>query len=975
MEFGILGPTELIYKGEIVPLGSAKQRGMLATLLYHAGDLVRTDTVIDHLWGTRGPADPRPTLYSLASRLRAVLGQIGLENTLVRVPSPGGYRLEVDQQAVDFHRYRRLLADARTAAHANDHEAAAEIVVRALSFWRGEPLAELRGPRSEHLRRRMNETLLDAHKLLAESLLMCGKHDAVLRQLEPVIHDHDYDLDEALARSWVSALCAADRHDEAKRFLVAFRRRFRKEMHAEPDIDIDPTARRRSTESPYRSVLEPGPPHHLPKDISDFTGREAVLAELDTLGGPQEGPNNVVVITGMPGIGKTTLATHWAHRQRHHFRDGQLYIDAGAYGPTSPMDPNDVIERFLRALGVPPGQLPATAEQRRQRFNDLLNDRRMLIFIDNVLDPAQVRPLIPNSASCLTVITSRTRLSGLNIRDGVRTITVTPLSDGESAALLTHIVGAQRGNAEPDGLDALARLSGGLPLAVRIAGEHVAERPKAAIADLAGELHGHLLDVTDVDDQAANISVVFAWSYNALREDAARLFRRMSVHPGPSISAEAVAALRGTPLPDTESLLNALAKAHMISHDTAHRYRYHDLLRLYAAERSEREDDSGETRQAQRRLLDWYLLSAASAFAAIAPEWPAVPDLPDPTGIRPKSFETDTQAMKWCEAERDNLWAISRWALDCGYHRHGWQIPGIIREIFERYVPQDDVLKLNQLAWAAAQRDDHELGKIGTLTNLGGTYLAMHVYDQALAHFTTAHQLACATGHVEAETICSHNLACAYLSLGDAPRAISVYEKALAACRKIADSAGEAATLHRLGDAHLQMRQYQQSEANYLQSLSIRERIGALRGVGLTHSGLGTLHLAAGRLSSALHHCTVALDIHVHTQDQAAQCDTLAAMADIQRGLSMHDEAVRSGRQAVQLGVEIADSYRQARALAALADALVGSNDPVSAQRQVKRALRILDDLADGDAEPIRERLLVARQALARASKTTETQT
>ena len=970
MEFGILGPTELINKGEIVPLGPAKQRGMLAILLYHAGELVRADTVIDHLWEPQGKTDRRPTLYSLASRLRAVLGQIGLENTLVRVPSSGGYRLNIDPDAVDFHRYRRLLAAARTAAHGRDPESAAEIVIRAVSLWRGEPLVELCGPRAEHLRWRMNETLLDAHKLLAESWLRCGKHDAVLDQLENIIQDHD--LDVALARSWITALCAADRQDEAKRFLIAFRRRFRKEMHVEPDIDIDViAAHKRSAEPPTRSAPPPGTPHQLPKDISDFTGREAVLAELDTLSGPGQGPNNVVVITGMPGVGKTTLATHWAHRQSPHFPDGQLYLDAGAYGPVSPIDPNEAIDRFLRALGVPPEQLPGSSEQRRDRFNDMLSERRMLIFIDNALDSTQVRRLIPSAMSCLTVITSRIRLSGLNIRDGVRTITLTPLSAAESAALLTHIVGTTRGKAEPDGLNALARLSGGHPLAVRIAGEHVAERPRASLADLAGELQDRLLGVTDQDDHAASLSTVFAWSYNAFREDVAHLFRRMSLHPGPSFTSEAAAALRAMPVSHTEMLLNTLAKAHMINHDTARRYRFHDLLRLYATERAARDDDE-ETRHEQRRLLDWYLLSAANAVATIANDWTPVPDLPDPHQIEPKTFVTDTEAMKWCEAERDNLCAVSQWASDNGYHRHGWQIPGVIHEIFDRYGPQDDNLRLNQQALAAAQRDEHAIGKIGTLINLGATYFSMHAYDQAIAQFTTGRQLADEAGHIELEANCTHNLASAYLSLGDIPRAISTYEMALAACRKISNSVGEAAILHRLGDAHLLLKQYRRSATNYRQALGIRERIGALRGVGLTHTGLGALHLATGRLCPALHHCTIALDIHLHTQDQAAQCDTLTVMADIQRGLQMHVEAVRSGRQAVRLGDEMADPHRQVQALAALADALAASDDPRSARHQVQLALRTLDKVADGCAGQVRERLMLTGRRLTRSSRATE---
>jgi DNA-binding SARP family transcriptional activator len=386
--FGILGPTELIDGGEAVALGPAKQRGMLAALLYHAGEPVRTDTIIELLWHPPGKADHRPALYQLASRLRAVLADVGLADALVRVTGFAAYRLDVDPATVDLHQFRRLLARARDSG---DPESAAEKLVRALALWRGDPLVELRGPHAEQLRHRLVESYLDAHRLLAECRLATGRHQSVLTQLESMIHRHD--LDEALARCWVRALRAVDRDDEARRFVVGFRRRFRKEMGTDPDIDKPTVANR---------AAAPVAPRHLPPDITDFTGRQALLGELDELRSSDGSLSNVVVITGMPGVGKTTLATHWAHRQRRLFPDGQLYLDAGAHGLTPPVDPQDAIDRFLRILGVPADQLPVTMEQRRDRFNDLIGDRRMLILIDNVVDSGQARPLIPRSMNCLT---------------------------------------------------------------------------------------------------------------------------------------------------------------------------------------------------------------------------------------------------------------------------------------------------------------------------------------------------------------------------------------------------------------------------------------------------------------------------------------------------------------------------------------------------------------------------------------------
>ncbi|XVU23835.1 tetratricopeptide repeat protein [Actinoplanes sp. CA-054009] len=950
MEFGILGATELIDNGEVVSLGPAKQRGMMAVLLYHAGEPVRTDAMIDFLWDRRGKEDHRPTLYSLASRLRSALAQVGLDKALMRVPG-GAYRLDIDPELVDLHRFRRSLAEARRADEQGRPESAVEILVPALLLWRGDPLPEVRGARGEQLRRSLDDLLLEAHKLLAESRLSCGHPEPVLEQLEGVIRR--YDLDEALARCWIRALQVVGRRDEAKRFVIAFRRRFRKEMRVEAEIEVGAAADR----MPSGPVAE-RVPRYLPPDIADFTGRQALLDELDRLSA-----GNAVVITGMPGVGKTTLAVHWAHRLRESYPDGQLYLDAGAYGLNSPVDPRDALDRFLRALGVPLDQLPVTLEQRQDRFEDLIGDRRILILVDNVVDSAQVRPLIPRSMGCLTVITSRTRLSGLTIRDGVRTVTATPLAEAESTSLLARIVGG-RGTMEIDGLRQLARLCGGLPLAVRIAGERVAERPRANITDLAGELKHRLLDAGGDEDQAASLAAVFDWSYQALPDEAAFVFRRVSLHPGTSFSPEATAAIAGTTPQRAEAILNLLAKAHMVNHDTARRYRFHSLLHRYAVERAAVEDDPGSAVREQQRLLDWYLLSAAGAVAVIAPEWPAMTELPGSPEIRPMSFETSAEAMKWCDAERDNFFAVSRWAQDHGYHRHGWQIPGVLHEVLERYGCQEDLLKLNQQALQAARRDHHEVGQIGVLNNLGATYFGLHDYDHAVASFIEARQLATAVGHFEADTLCSHNLASTYVSLGEAARAIEIYETVLGACRTMGSSAGESAALNWLGTAYLRLGHHQRSAEHFHQALALREQIGAERGAGQSHGGLASLYLATDRLRLALRHCEAALAIHVRAHDQTAECDTLITLADIQRGLGRYAEAIRHGRRAVLLSRQIADSFRQVEAMTVVGHAHVAAGDPSSADHQIRMARRILDDLSGVRAAPLHERLQTVERTL-----------
>jgi tetratricopeptide (TPR) repeat protein/DNA-binding winged helix-turn-helix (wHTH) protein len=965
VEFMILGQTALVVDGRRISLGAAQQRGMLALLLYHVGEAVRVDAIIEQLWDGQPLRDRRRSLYALASRIRAVLARVGMADALVRVHGSGAYRLNVDPELIDFHRFRAMMVEARHAARQHHHDTVVALLTEATGLWRDEPVADLRGARSEHIRRHMNELLFEAHRLLAGSQLRLGQYQSVLTRLEPIMRAND--LDETLAQHWITALCAAGQAADARSFLLTFRRRFRKEMRADTTVDVPPlTERGRLLASVVRSAQSPAGrvpvgasnPNQLPKDINDFTGHARLLSELDKLTDPDQSAENIVVITGMPGIGKTTLATHWANQRRHRFPDGQLYLNCRAHGPTPPVEPDDALRRFLLALGTPADPIPAGEELRRDRLNQLLTGLRVLLILDNIRDSDQARRLIPASATCVTLITSRNRLKGLTIREGVRTITVPPLPDVESLALLSQTIGIQRAAAEPGAVQTLAQLSGGLPLALRIIGEHVAERPQARIGDLVEELGAHLINAASDEDEETSLHTVFAWSYQALGADAARLFRTLGLHPGSSISPEASAAMVGVRAGYAEQILNTLAKAHLINHGTARRYRFHDLLRLYAKERACCEESFQHRQSAMRRLLDWYLLSAANAAATLAPDRPPVPDLPERTGVEPKVFTTDRDAMKWCEEERGNLGAVTRWAVNNGFHRHGWQIPGAIYEIFERYGRQDDVLELHQLALTSAKADGHAVGQLGTLNNLGATYFALHDYERAASSFEAGLRLAREVRFLEVEASCSHNLASVHLKTGKVETAVRIYREVLETCRLTPNPHGEASILHRLGDAFRQMGQYDEAIKHYQQALTIREQLGSLRGQGVTHGEIAALYLAAGENALALSHCRRALDIHNRTKDEPALCDSLITATEVERELAMYDAAIQDGQRAAEIGEEIADSVRRCRALTALAATFAAAGRSSMAHRFCHDALAIVHDLPESDIRDLRDRLL-----------------
>ena len=953
MAFVILGPTALYLDGRSVPLGAAKQRAMLAILLYYVGAAVRIDTLVEELWGyQRGPTDHRANLYALASRIRAVLAQAGISDGLLRLT--GAYRLDLEPTTVDYHWFKQLVRDAREAAARRDPEAAIARLVEATGLWRGEPLADLRGAHSEHLRRHMTEALLDAHKLLADCQLATGEHLSVLARLEPLVHAND--LDEALAQRWIAALCASGRDDDAHAYLVAFRRRFRKEFRTEPAATIaEPRHRPVPVRAPARAPVSV--PRQLPRGIPDFIGHEDLLMELDSISDGTDPVSNTVVLSGMPGVGKTTLAVHWAQQRADRFPDGQLYLNANGFGTGPPMDPAAAMCRLLTALDTSGDQMPATLDQRRDRLNEILSERRMLIVLDNVRDSSQVRPLIPTSTKSFVVITSRTRLRSLTIREGVRCLTVPPLPHPDCLTLLTKVIGVARAGVEPAAVRALAHISCGLPLALRVMGQRVAEWPGTPISELVDELNAHLLTAEGGEDEEASLYSVFAWSYQALRPEVAHLFRLLGLAPTTTVSLDAAAAMVAVPAAETHVLLADLVRAHLLRSDTVRQYSFHDLLRRYAADQAVREEPDDERHDAVRRLLDWYLLSAANAAAALAPDSPPVPDLPDADRIRPLTFATDGEAMKWSEAERSNIAALARWAGQYHFHRHAWQLVGTVHEIYDRYGRQDDVLALNTLALGAARSDGHKGGEIGTLINVSATHFALRDYPAAVRYITDALRLAREVGDADAEVGCLHNLASIHLRTGRTTDAIRIYTDVLGICRRTANGVGEASSLHRLGMAYRQIGRREEAIRHYREALTVRERIGSLRGQGETLGELAAAYLESGATTLALEHCRSAVDIDTRTKDDAALCDALTTMAEANRALGALDEAAVDAGKAVALAEEIGDRQRQCLALVALADAMTEGGDVDGGRQARTHARQLLTEVPDEEAGPLRQRL------------------
>lgn len=418
-------------------------------------------------------------------------------------------------------------------------------------------------------------------------------------------------------------------------------------------------------------------PRQLPLTVPDFVGRVEQLALLDALlpdtdtrnrRGSTDGPGAVVIsaVDGSGGVGKTTLAVHWARRVEHQFPDGTLFVNLRGYGPGEPMSPGEALDGLLGALGVPGEAIPTSIDAQAGLYRSMLAARRLLIVLDNANTSGQVRPLLPASPGCLVIVTSRASLTGLVIATAARRVTLDLMNPREALDLLHGLIGAARVDAEPAAVNDLMRLCARLPLALRIVAAQAAEHTAAPLADLVVELADdrHRLDLLSrSEDEEFSVRAVFDGSYRRLSIEQGRLFRLLGLHPGPDIGLHAVAALAGVDLLMARRLMTALAAAHLIEPAGHDRYRLHDLLRAYAADHVEQDHDPTDRDSAARRLIEWYAHHATAACAiefpwfVIEPLWDAVP-----SGQPEIKFADREVAAAWQEAEQGSLIAILRWA-------------------------------------------------------------------------------------------------------------------------------------------------------------------------------------------------------------------------------------------------------------------------------------------------------------------------
>jgi len=661
------------------------------------------------------------------------------------------------------------------------------------------------------------------------------------------------------------------------------------------------------TEEVARSQLRTVP-RQLPAAAAHFAGRSAELALLDRLvsaGADAAATAVIAAISGTAGVGKTALALHWAHRVRARFPDGDLYVNLRGYDPGPPVDPEQALDGLLRALDVPFERIPAEQDAQAALLRTLLNGRRMLLMLDNASSADQVRPLLPGSPGCLVIVTSRSQLSGLVARDDGRRITLGMLPPREAIALLRAIIGAGRVDAEPDAAAELAGRCAYLPLALRIAAEQATARPQATLAELASELMAgqDRLDAlaTPDDDETTAVRAVFSWSYRQLRPPAARAFRLLGLHPGPDISIPAAAALTGaTSAPVIRRLLATLTSAHLLEQPMPDRYRFHDLLRDYAAECAEADEPEEERRGAAHRVLAWYLDAAMATRHTLYAEHRGERDNREQDGLSLTLAAYD-QALEWCQTELANLVSATRLAASTGEDEIASQIPIALRAFFQLRMPFADWLTTHDMGLSAARRLHDRAAEAALLGGLGGAYNYLDRPEEAIICFRQALDIHRETGSRPAEAMDLVNIGGVHVALQQFDVAISTLQEAITVSRQVADQNSEGHALENLASAYQNLQRHDEAVDCLHQSLAIFRETGRPYGESLALAGLALAYLSLERYDRAAEFCQRSLAVQRAIGDRLGEAWALGTNADILLATGHLTEARQSWQEALAI--------------------------------------------------------------------------
>ena len=907
--FRVLGPIEVAGAGGPVRIPPGRQQIILASLLVEANKVVSTDHLVDTLWEVHPPDTARTQVQICVSRLRKTLSDAGVEVSIVtRAP---GYQLRVPETSLDVHEFTRAVAEARAAAKRGALAEASEVLRTAVGLWRGPCLSGLSGRPLRTRALRLEEDRLNAVETYLGIDLELGLHHELVGEIGRLVHEHP--LRERPRALMMLALYRSGRKAEALEVYRAGRDLLVEELGLEPGEELrgleraihagdasllrSPVPERDQPPTPHVDATpSKAVPRQLPADTADFIGGEALIrtAEEVLTGRRERRAIGVVVVIGRPGVGKSTLAAHIGHRiTEEHFPDGQLYCDLrGTYGDAG--QSADVLGRFLQALGIPGSLIPADLAARTEMYRTLLADRRVLVVLDNAVSEQQVLPLLPGSGTCAVVVTSRSRLTGL---PGARQLELDLLDLDQSLELLGRVIGEDRVSGEREAAEALVRTVGGLPLALRIVAARLAARPHWSLASMVHRLASERHRLDELAHGEMTIRASLSLTHDGLDRPTRRLFGLLSLAEQPSLPGWVAGAVLDDDRPFASDLIEPLVDVQMldvVSVDGSgnFRYRYPDMIRLFAREQLSAVDTE-EHRRVQERVLGGWLALAERAhrgvyggdFTALhgdAPRWHP------PADHVARLLE---HPMEWLEGELPNLRAAVAQASRIGMDELCWDLAVTATTVFEARGHLDDWRHTHDEALRATKAAGNTRGTAALLASLGTLHINRGRPAESRAALTEAVELFTEIGDPLGQALCHRDLGLLTRQEGDYVGALALYESALRGFGQVDDVVGRAIVLTQR--AHILMRTGHDDEAleQLAEAMGICRSVGYTGGIATTMRRIGQVQLHRGEHARAERTLSEVLEMVRANRDVIGESHLLHNLGEVNAAAGRHDTA------------------------------------------------------------------------------------
>jgi DNA-binding SARP family transcriptional activator/tetratricopeptide (TPR) repeat protein len=927
---------------------------------------VSVETMVDRLWDENPPPKARPTIRSYIWRIDRALSLAAGDTARLRRQSPG-YALEIDPQAVDLHRFRSLRRQADSLADSGETRHAAELLQKAEAVWRGPALAGLPGAWIGRMRDSLGEELRSVTARRIDLELAHGRHTELLAELGQL--SGRYPLDEILAGHRMVALFRSGRQSDSLRAYREIRARLTAEgiepspglaqlheriLRHDPELAITPV---------YRRADKEPQPNTLPADIGDFVGRAEEIRQLTGEAGPPIHP--VRVIAGMAGVGKSALAVHIGHLMKARYPDAQLHLRFRAHDQVrEPLSPADALRELLSMLDVPTTRIPDSLPERAALWHAELASRRALVIFDDVAEPAQVRPLLPETGDCLFLVTTRRRYPDWG---HARAMTLRVLPQDDAISLFAQIAGREVSH-EPDETAEVTRLCAFLPLAIRLAASRLRTGATPALTDLIEELRDHHRGHGPVDDLNHRIQAAFELSYRQLTTGERRFLRYLGISPCTEISADSGAAVSGVTIAAAQAALGTLSDHHLLEEISPGRFGFHNLIRAFAAARFADEEPAPQARFAVGRLADYYIRAIQQAAETLHGR---------PAEARP--------GWTWLESEWGNVLLVARY---CSRHEWKRRCADLIHALGDFLVVGghwDDALAANLMALQAcrdlddlpgAARAAFDLSLISLLTGRSEEALP-HAADAAAAfgllgdergraaaldrvgiiHRNTARFRYALAYHREAIDIyreagdtrglaeALNHSAVALAELGRHAEAAESFDEALRICRTDGDLRGQAKTLNNIGVANYNRGYHKDAMRSWQESLDIFHQIGGRQNLALLDHNMGQLHQYKGNYRAAISLYRQVLAVYRSIGDVQHQAHALADIGSVYQATDQFDEALAHYEQAASLGAAAGDQYVSVRVLCGIADAHFGGGRLGAALEKYEEAARLSGEI------------------------------